>query len=170
MMDGIAFHTPDEDGNAPLICRRIALPSFLWPHFNGAFGALIEETNWYQFGDMPIEDVVQAFMDAYDNMIEGCMLGSVVSFAVDKLPKNVLLCDGSNYPKWDYPELWDVLHPSLKQTGIDRFNVPDLRQRFVIGEEEKVNAMFDVGLKAEIAHADNDMPKPYVLRYGIIAK
>ena len=43
-------------------------------------------------------------------------------------------------------------------------------QNASIGEEEKVNAMFDVGLKAEIAHADNDMPKPYVLRYGIIAK
>ena len=169
MADGIAFHTPDDDGNAPLICRRIALPSFLWPHFNGAFGALIEETNWYQFGDMPIEDVVQAFMDAYDNMIEGCMVGSVIAFATADLPDNVLLCDGDTHRLSDFPALAAVIHPSLL-TMKNYFVTPDLRERFVVGESKNVNNMFDVGLNAEIAHAGNNQPFPYVLRYGLVAK
>ncbi len=72
MTDGIGFHTPDSDGSAPLICRRLALPSYLWQFFNGAYEQLILEENWVQVGSMSPSDVVQVFMNAYDDMIEGC--------------------------------------------------------------------------------------------------
>ncbi len=72
MSDGIGWHTPDNDGSSPVICRRIALPLFLWPHFNGAYGELMNPDNWTKIGGMTPDDVVSAFIDAYDNLVEGC--------------------------------------------------------------------------------------------------
>lgn len=128
-----AFLTPDYDGNAPLICRRLVLPSFLWPYFNGAFGALIEEWNWEEFGDMPIADIIQEYITALTDMDDDCMIGSVLSFANEFLPNNVLLCDGASYAVADYPELASVLSPAVV-TG-ETFIVPDLRGRFVMGND-----------------------------------
>lgn len=128
-MDGIAFHTPDYDGNAPVLCRRLALPSFLWPLFNGAFGSLLDEGNWYSFGNMPVEDVVQAFQNAFDNMGSCYMIGQIVMFA-GSLPDNVLLCDGEEYDGAEYPELYAILPPSLI-VG-DSFQTPNLTGRFVL--------------------------------------
>jgi len=133
MSDGIGFHTPDYDGNAPLVCRRIALPSYLWMYFNGAFNQLLEEYNWVQVGDMLIEDVIQAFMQSDADIVEGCMIGSVISFANEFLPDTVLVCDGASYAVADYPELAGVLSPSVV-TGAS-FVVPDLRGRFVMGND-----------------------------------
>jgi hypothetical protein len=42
MSDGNLFHTPNSDGDAPLISRVLALPSFLWRYFYGAYGELVE--------------------------------------------------------------------------------------------------------------------------------
>lgn len=73
MSDGIGWHTPDNDANSPLICRRIELPLFLWPSFNGAFGELTDPNNWVQVGDLTPADVADIFINAYDNLIEGCV-------------------------------------------------------------------------------------------------
>jgi len=129
-----AFLTPDFDGNAPLICRRLALPSFLWQYFNGAFGALIHDYNWEEFGDMPIDDIVQVYINALTDMEEVCMIGSVVPFATKTLPDNVLLCDGSSHLVADYPRLAEVL-PNVLVTA-PTFIVPDLRGRFVMGGDD----------------------------------
>jgi len=135
MTDGIAFHTPDFDGNAPLVFKWLALPSFLWHLFNGAFGELMEERNYTQYGDMPIEDVVQAFMDAEYNMDETTMyvnqiaiIGSIVPFALETLPAGVLPCDGSTHPRCAYPRLYEVIAPQYI-VDADNFKVPDLRGR-----------------------------------------
>lgn len=123
-MDGIAFHTPDYDGNAPVVCRRLALPSFLWPLFNGAFGELLDESRWYQFGDMAIGDVVQAFQAAFDDMGQCSMIGQIVIFSTLTLPDNVLLCDGSQFDPLLFPRLYDHLQSDT---------LPDLRDRFILG-------------------------------------
>lgn len=133
MQDGVAFHTPDYDGSAPLVCRRLALPSFLWSLFNGAFGELLEESNWHQFGDMPISDVVQAFQNAFDEMEPCSMIGQIIPFcSYDAIPENCILCVGSVHLVDDYPEL-ALLLPSNLVHG-DTFSVPDLRGRFLLGQ------------------------------------
>lgn len=132
-MDGISFHTPDYDGNAAVVCRRLALPSFLWPLFNGAVGELLNGENWYQFGSMTVDDIIQAFTDALDAMTECFMIGSIIPFATNTLPGNVLPCDGTEYQRADYPLLYAVCSASLI-TSPDTFVTPDLRSRFVLGE------------------------------------
>jgi microcystin-dependent protein len=44
----------------------------------------------------------------------------------------MLLCDGSNFAKVDYPELYDVL-PAILIVDANNGSVPDLRETFVIG-------------------------------------
>ena len=132
MTDGWAFHTPDYDGSATIVCRSLALPSFLWPLLHGAIGELLEYGNWHQFGSMQIDDVVQAIHYAIDNMRECPMIGSIMAYA-RPLPDNVLLCDGSVHSRIDYPELYDVIDPSLRISA-DEFVTPDLSGRFVLGE------------------------------------
>ena len=123
-MDGIGFLTPDYDGSAAIICRRLALPSFLWSLFNGAYGQLLESDNFVEFGNMPIDDVVQAFQSAFDEMRPCSMIGQIAAFPALLLPDNVLLCDGSTFDPGSYPELYDYL-------GTD--TLPDLRGRFILG-------------------------------------
>jgi hypothetical protein len=70
MSDGNLFHTPNSDGDAPLISRVLALPSFLWRYFYGAYGELLYEQNWLKVGDMSPSDVVEILQDAFDDMSE----------------------------------------------------------------------------------------------------
>jgi len=68
MTDGIGFLTPDLDGSATDVCRRLTLPSFLWPYVNGALGELLVEDNWTEWGNMTPDEVVQIFQSAIDDM------------------------------------------------------------------------------------------------------
>lgn len=63
---------------------------------------------------------------------EGCMIGMMFPHARAEIPYGCLPCDGSEYDRADYPELYDALHPSLHLPG-DRFKTPDLRGLFVLG-------------------------------------
>lgn len=68
--DGVGFHTPNSDVNAPIVCKKIALPLYLWTYFYGAYGELINQYNWVTVGDMPIDDVIQEFITARINMVD----------------------------------------------------------------------------------------------------
>lgn len=125
MADGIAFHTPDYEGSASVVCKRLALPSFLWPYFNGAYGELLELSNWLAVGDMLPAEVVQSFAAAYDNMGRCHMIGELRCFAaVAAVPAGCLICDGSQFDVTEYTELAAVLGGDV---------LPDLRGRAAIG-------------------------------------
>jgi len=68
----LQFLTPDTDGSASIVCRQMALPSFLWGYVSGVLGDLSVEENWFTLGDMTPEDTASIFIDAYDNLVEGC--------------------------------------------------------------------------------------------------
>ena len=132
MPDGIAFHTPSLDNSASVICRTLALPSYLWQYFNGAYGELLSESNWVQVGDITIQEIVQTFQGAFDNMKPCYTIGSIVPYAREVLPENVLPCDGSQHATADYPELAGVLH-GVYNISKDYFVTPDLRAVFPFG-------------------------------------
>lgn len=131
MPDGVAFLTPDYDGSAPVVCKRFALPSFLWPLFNGAIGELLNEENYHEFGNMPIDEIIQEFINSFDNATGGnCMIGAIIPFYRGALPEGVLPCDGSTYQRTEYPLLHDVLPSSMKTA--DNFTTPDLTAVFLL--------------------------------------
>jgi microcystin-dependent protein len=59
------------------------------------------------------------------------MIGQVMLLATD-LPSWCLECDGTEYLKADYPELWTIIDPNY-ETDATHFRVPDLASRFPLG-------------------------------------
>lgn len=60
---------------------------------------------------------------------------------------NYLLCDGSSYSNTAYPDLAAVIGTTFGSSGTGLFNVPDMRDRFVIGAnngtpKSNVNALY----------------------------
>jgi microcystin-dependent protein len=133
---------------------RLSLPSLFWRYFYGAFGELCEAYNWLQVGTMTPFEASQVFIDAMDAMRPCNMIGQVIMLATSELPEGVLLCDGAEYSKDDYPELYEVIYPSLQ--GRDTFNTPDLRDRFVLCEG--VTAFGETGGEAEHTLTVDEMP------------
>lgn len=81
-------------------------------------------------------------------------VGTVVSWAgeVNSIPKNWLLCDGKLLDRGKYPDLFKAIGTSWGGRGT-KFNLPDLRGRFLRGD--------DAG-----SHRDPDRDKRYASRPG----
>ncbi|MCB8923043.1 MAG: tail fiber protein [Ardenticatenaceae bacterium] len=133
------------------------MPSFLWQFFNGAYGELLEVDNWLEVGNMSPDDVVSAFIDAFDSMGECCMIGAIMPFMRDVLPNNCLPCDGGHYLRVDYPLLYEVL-PGALIVDADTFLTPDLTAVFLIGEGNG-RSMLDTGGEEAHTLTVSEMPE-----------
>jgi len=77
-------------------------------------------------------DTIQAYVDGLLYEAKNPMLGVILPFATEDLPTGVLPCDGSNFSREDYPDLYAIL-ASVYIIDADNFVTPDLRGRAVIG-------------------------------------
>lgn len=59
-------------------------------------------------------------------------IGEVKMWSGRDIPDNWLMCDGQTYNRADYPELYDMLHPTL-QVSSEAFKTPDMVYRFPQG-------------------------------------
>lgn len=60
-------------------------------------------------------------------------IGTIQTFAFNNIPKNWLMCDGSEIKIIDFPELFNAIRFTFGGDGKEYFNLPDLRGRFVRG-------------------------------------
>lgn len=99
------------DSWVPLPAESVALLLFL---VNNAY---------YVFSDR--NDTTDALIDATTAaLMDNAMIGAILFYMTDVTPAGTLVCDGSTYPREDYPQLWDVLPASTKTET--EFTVPDL--------------------------------------------
>lgn len=124
-------------------CRRLFVPNDI-KMIAAILGQILELTeaeNWEQISGISVSDTTDIWATIYEDFSEGtfCMIGSVVPILNDSTPDNMLLCDGSNFDKIDYPELYDVL-PAALIIDPDTGSVPDLREVFVIGSGATIDA------------------------------
>lgn len=77
-------------------------------------------------------DTIQTQVAQLENeLMTESMIGHIIPTMTD--PKlNELLCDGSNYNRVDYPELYASLQSEFINDS-DTFHVPDLRNNFLVG-------------------------------------
>jgi len=100
----------------------------------GALGDLTFPWFWEESGTLTPTECAEIMGDFYES-IGGCfMVGSILPFATATLPDNVLLCDGTEYARVDFPELYAVLDSCYIVDG-DTFAVPDLVGRSVMGTD-----------------------------------
>jgi microcystin-dependent protein len=132
--------------SVPLAYARLAL-------------ALTDNYGWRYWGlsdddEALMESGIGALIEAMSRAGRCGMIGQVIMLATSQLPDNVLLCDGAEYNKNDYPELYAILYPTL--LGRDTFNTPDLRDRFVLCEG--VTPFGETGGEAEHTLTIAEMP------------
>jgi len=101
-----------------------------------ALTLMCEPENWIVQGDQTIEYA----LDQANIMMRDLIMftfnpfppGTVQAYAGAALPDGWLECDGAAYEQSDYPELYAALGDTWGAAGTT-FNVPDLRNRTIIG-------------------------------------
>jgi microcystin-dependent protein len=99
------------------------------------------EESWYPIQGVTQEQAAAAFTAIEESVIEDYqettgMLppGAIIAYTNYTPPAGWLVCDGTQYQRVTYPDLYAVLAPSLI-VDADNFTVPDLRQRFILGAQ-----------------------------------
>lgn len=64
--------------------------------------------------------------------------GSILAFGGTTLPSRWLWCDGTSYLRADYPYLFTAIGTAYGAADATHFNVPDLRGRFLRGQDQAV--------------------------------
>lgn len=100
---------------------------------------LLHRRNW----ETDTEKLPDADWDELDALLAQTFLeinmsaniGSILPFVTTDLPNNILLCDGTQYAREDYPELYAVLDSQYIDDA-DNFTLPDLRDLVLVGSED----------------------------------
>lgn len=94
--------------------------SYLW---QGASEGSPTDAEW---------DDIEAYIARISVELTASMIGVVLPFANSVTPNGMLLCDGSQYARVDYAELYDLLDSAFI-VDADNFVVPDLSDKFIKG-------------------------------------
>jgi len=143
------FLTPDNSPGPAVMVRAICLPAdyqYL-ALVGGALSKLIYPFNYEKDGAQTPEDTAEFFQSVLEKWYATTMyisLGMIIPFATQSLPAFVLACDGATYLRTDYPALYAALDASLI-VDADSFNVPDLRDKYVLGAGSGNNPFDAVG-------------------------
>ena len=139
------YLTPDTPPTNEFVCRRLRIPAS--PGFlelvSGALSELTHWHNWEQFGTFSVEDTVQAFRAMFldyaassqpciSNPTVTAMIGTITPYITNSPPGGCLPCDGSQYSRVDFPDLYAALDAAFILDA-NTFITPDLRGRTVIG-------------------------------------
>ena len=125
-------------------CWRVTLPDddYLYACFLGAMLQLSYPNSWQQSeGGASPEDTAALFVDAFETVRVpqvcggGFMLpiGAVFPWAGGPNPGGTLVCAGQTLLIEDYPDLHDVIGYTFGGVSGVSFNLPDMRDRFVVG-------------------------------------
>jgi microcystin-dependent protein len=130
------FLTPETLGNGQRIARLLLIPDDLG-FIAAVSGALLELTypwNWEQFGSITPDEAAQAASELYERYTKGLggVIGEVFVWAGDEIPPHALLCDGSQYNRVDYPDLYSALGTCFRLDS-DHFVTPDIRSSGIVG-------------------------------------
>jgi microcystin-dependent protein len=77
-------------------------------------------------------DELESYVDKAYRELMTPMIGQVMAYVTALPPPNVLACDGSQYLRSEFPDLYALLDTTFI-VDADHFRVPDLRGRTVIG-------------------------------------
>lgn len=86
------------------------------------------------------ESTTQTEVSVSSILTDSIPTGSISAFITDTAPKGWLLCDGTEYNKNDYPQLYNLIKNTFGGST-DTFIVPDLRGRTIIGYGEGFNIL-----------------------------
>lgn len=87
--------------------------------------------NQYPLNAIETDDLDAKISKAQGQVMK-TMVGMIMPICTTDIPEGTLVCDGATYDRSDYPQLYDAIDPSFHVSS-SSFNVPDLKDRFVVG-------------------------------------
>lgn len=92
------------------------------------------------------------------------MIGAVIPYAGETNPPGTLPCDGSEYPREDYPMLWEILGERYQIQKLfpkpgHYLVTPDFRGMFVLAAQPGQHEAFSTGGAAEHTLTEAEMPE-----------
>ncbi len=128
------FITP-ESTPANVRCWRLSVPRDrqILGVITGALHELTKPHNWEQTTGITVDETVVLMQEMYDEFAIGswCMIGGLIHYVTSSPPTGVLLCDGTQYLRVDYPDLYAVLPISLI-IDADNFITPTIQDSFLL--------------------------------------
>lgn len=129
--------------------------------FYSCYQWLSNYSNWTGLsgGGLSVEEidhVDRIVSKAFQEIFNTTMIGMIVPFTGLAMPDNFLPCNGGYYLKSDYPLLYDVINPLLKDGS--GFNVPDLREKFIFGSSGSYPLLSTGGNMSVTLDVDNLPP------------
>ena len=74
-----------------------------------------------------------------DNTVYCVPVGTIISYTSNIVPTGFLICDGSEVSKNTYSDLYKVVGDKFgTATDTTKFKLPDLRDKFVQGANDKI--------------------------------
>ncbi len=91
------------------------------------------EVNSVKFSDNTIQTT------AFSGSVGGVPAGSMITFCGGgTIPSGYLVCDGSPVLEVDYPDLFSAIGTTYGNPGGNRFNLPDMTSRFIMGATQSI--------------------------------
>lgn len=92
---------------------------------------------------------------------ESIPVGSIIPYGNSVVPETYLLCNGQAVSRTDYPELFAIIGTTFGSgDGSTTFNVPDYRDKFVLGAGGEVD-LAETGGEKEVTLTLNEAPPHY---------
>ena len=100
---------------------------------------------------------------------ESIPIGSIIAYGDFVVPETYLLCNGQAVSRTDYPELFAIIGTRFGfGDGSTTFNVPDYRDKFILGAGGDVYVA-ETGGEKEVTLTVDQMPSHRHEQYGITA-
>lgn len=125
--------TPDTSGDTYL-CRRFRFRAELAEYITGVLQTLTVAGRWEQFGDLTPSEMSELALEALNSWCDSgdeCMIGQLWFGITSDVPDNVLLFDGVQRDRADYPELYAVLDAVFIDDA-DHFTLTEAAGRAIV--------------------------------------
>ena len=112
------------------------------------FGSNVGNTNTFTWSDfvrvktnleLAAQYATKTELTALANLLKP--VGDITMFASsNNIPNGHMLCNGASLNRADYPALFAIIGTTYGTASVTTFNLPDLRERFVVGFDDKITA------------------------------
>lgn len=125
--------TPDNSGGA-ILCRRFQFRAELAEYITGVLQDLTRTGKWEAFGDLTPQEMADAATDALNSWCDSedyCMVGQLWFGVTASVPADVLLFDGVQRARVDYPELYAAIDSAFIDDA-DHFTLTEAAGRAIL--------------------------------------
>ena len=146
------------------ICRTVRIPDDeqMIYAFNEMIGTLGNPNVWEDIGGLTPQEAASLAAEMV-HWQEGCMIGAIMPYASEKVPSNMLRCNGQTLDRVDYPELYEALD-DYWIIDADTFTIPDMRHRVAMGsgaafDDFEATPQFEHGGLQKVQLTNAEMPR-----------